>query len=100
MLIAHLRFSVAAEDRQKALDALLADAAVVRAMKGCIAFVPFYDPTDDSALGVMHEWQGEDDFTAYTSSPEFKAFGAAIRPMMTGKPVSKRFRANLIEVVG
>ncbi len=98
MLIAHLRFAVAPEYRQKALDALTIDAPKVRAMNGCVAFVPFFDLTDDTALGVMHEWESDTDFAAYTASEPFKRFGATIRPMMIGTPVSKRFRAELKEV--
>lgn len=99
MLIAHLRFTVSPEDRLKALDALMQGARVVRAMKGCVAFYPFYDPEDDSVLGVVHEWESEADFSAYGSSDAFKAFGAVLRPMMIGAPVSRRFRADLIEVI-
>lgn len=99
MLIAHLRFTVAPKNRQNALEALIASAPEVRAMKGCIAFVPFVDQTDDTALGVLHEWEAEEDFAAYTSSERFKSFGVAIRPIMTSSPVSRRFSAELIDVI-
>lgn len=99
MLIAHLRFPIAPENRQIATEALLASAADVRAMKGCISFHPIHDPSDAGVLGVVHEWESEADFAAYTASDIFLAFGALIRPLMTGIPVSRRFRAELIEVV-
>lgn len=99
MLIAHVYFTVAAGDRQKALDTLLAEAAGVRAMKGCQAFVPFADPADPEALGILHEWEHEADFTAYIASPGFAEVGKALRPLMTGAPVSRRFDATLLETV-
>lgn len=99
MLIAHVRFPIAPENRPVATKALLASVDTVRAMRGCIASHPIHDPTDDAVLGVVHEWETEADFAAYTSSDAFKSFGAAIRPLMTGKPVSRRFRSELLEVV-
>ena len=99
MLIAHLRFPIAPENRQVATEALVASVETVRAMQGCIAFHPIHDPTDAAVLGVVHEWETEADFAAYTASDVFKAFGERIRPLMTGKPVSRRFRSELIEVV-
>ena len=44
MLIAHLRFPIAPENRQAATEALVADVKKVRAMKGCLAFYPVHDP--------------------------------------------------------
>lgn len=99
MLIAHLRFPIAPENRPIATEALVAGLETVRAMRGCIAFHPIHDPTDEAVLGVVHEWETEEDFAAYTSSEAFRAFGERIRPLMTGKPVSRRFRSELIQVV-
>lgn len=99
MLIAHLRFPVAPENREMATEALVSDIETVRGMKGCLAFYPIHDPTNDAILGVVHEWETEEDFGAYTSSEVFQNFGAKIRPMMTGKPVSRRFRSELIAVI-
>lgn len=99
MLIAHVRFPIAPEDREVATEALLADVETVRAMPGCIAFFPIHDPSDAAVLGVVHEWETESDFAAYTASDAFKKFGAIIRPLMTGTPISRRFRSELIEVV-
>lgn len=68
-------------------------------MRGCIAFHPAYDPTDEAVLGVVHEWESEADFVAYTASDAFKLFSERIRPLLTSKPISRRFRSELIEVV-
>ncbi|GLQ57229.1 putative quinol monooxygenase [Devosia nitrariae] len=99
MLVVHLRFTVAPETRQQTLETLVAGAPVVRAMPGCIAYIPFSDPTDDTAVGILQEWEAGEDLAAYTASETFRSFGAALRPMMTAKPVSKRFSAELIEVI-
>jgi quinol monooxygenase YgiN len=99
MLIAHLTFNVSPENRARALDTLLEEAPTVRAMKGCVTFLPFLDPADDGALGVVHEWETEADFAAYAASNAFKNSGAVLRPMMTAAPVSKRFAAELLDMV-
>jgi len=99
MLIAHLRFSVAPDDRSYALEVFTQGAQSVRAMKGCVAFYPYYDPDDCGTLGVIQEWEREEDFAAYLSSHAFNAFELILRPMMAGAPVSRRFRAELIETI-
>lgn len=99
MFIAHVHFAVAPGDRQAALDALLAEAPSVRAMSGCRTFLPFLDGTDSCRLGVLHEWETQEDFAAYAASPGFAATGRVLRPMMTEAPVSRRFDANLLAIV-
>lgn len=96
MLIAHVTFAVAPEDRLKALDALAAEADQVRAMPGSVLFIPFQDATDRQKVGVLHEWKTRQDFERYTSSPEFVRVGQTLRPMMLAPPVSHRFDASLI----
>jgi len=99
MLIAHVQFTVAPGDRAKALGTLLAEAPTVRAMKGCLSFLPFYDPTDASAIGIVHEWESSDDFAAYVASSGFAESGKILRPLMTGTPISRRFDATLLQTV-
>ncbi|SSC68038.1 putative quinol monooxygenase [Ciceribacter selenitireducens] len=99
MLIAHVRLRVSEDDRQKALDTLMANAPAIRATKGCLAFVPFLDPTDRQGLGVLHEWQSGEEFAAYAASPGFVETAAILRPLMTAAPVSRRFDARLIETI-
>lgn len=97
MLIAHVHFAVIAAERSAAVNALLAEVKDVRAMKGCLTFIPFADPTDETRLGVMHEWESAADFAAYGASDAFKSLGQVLRPMMTATPISRRFDATLQE---
>ena len=99
MLIAHVQFTVSASDRPAALKVLLADHLSIRAMPGCLAFVPFVDATNDTGLGVLHEWQNAKDFETYASSDNFSTMSQALRPMMTSAPISHRFDATPIEAV-
>jgi quinol monooxygenase YgiN len=99
MLIAHVHFTVAPAERQRALAALLAEVPTVRAMRGCLAFHPFLDPSDPAGLGIVHEWADEASFGGYVASAGFAEVGKVLRPMMTAAPVSKRFDARLLETV-
>lgn len=97
MLIAHVTFSVSPENRTLAIDTLKQEVEIVRAMQGCVAFVPFLDPTNTQDVGVMHEWENADDFAAYIASDSFATIGKVLRPVMVAPPVSKRFDATLID---
>ncbi len=99
MLIAHVRFPVAAAHRQAVCDALKTDLETVRAMPGCVAVYPFLDLADEATLGVVHEWESETDFDAYTRSEVFRSLGLKIRPLMAGKPESRRFRSRPVDVI-
>lgn len=99
MLVAHVTFTVSAADRERVLQRLAADAAAVRAMPGCLAFVPFADPTAADRLGVMHEWTSAEEFGRYAASPLFARFGADVRPLMAAPPISRRFAATLVDMV-
>ncbi len=93
MLIAHVHFTVAPGDRVKAINALLAEAPTVRAMKGCRTFIPFTDPTDAAAIGILHEWENSEDFAAYVASPGFAEFGqdsASADDRHSGQPTLRR----------
>ncbi|WP_298262179.1 antibiotic biosynthesis monooxygenase [uncultured Litoreibacter sp.] len=99
MLIAHVSFPVSNENRSLAVKTLTQEVEAVRAMKGCIAFVPFWDAVHEGGVGVLHEWETAQDFSAYLASDRFAAVGQVLRPIMTSPPVSKRFDATLIENV-
>lgn len=97
MIIAHVTFVVAPENSGTALAALVAEVDQVRAMQGCVTFIPFQDATDPQKIGVMHEWASVQDFDGYTASQEFARVGQVLRAMMLAPPVSHRFDATGIE---
>lgn len=97
MLIAHVSFTVFSDNRKSAIDALKQEIEAVRAMKGCVAFVPFTDPVNEQGVGVLHEWNTANDFAAYAASDSFANISKSLRPLMVSPPISKRFDAVMIE---
>lgn len=94
MLIAHVTFQTAPQDRAMALDVLMAQAATVRAMAGNRKFQPCANPERADTLEITHEWETAADFAAYLGSDNFSAVGAELGPKMTAPPVSNRFHAT------
>ena len=97
MRLAHVTFTVATDNVKTALDTLLASVPIVRQMTGCIAFIPFADPTVDGGLGVLHEWETAEAFAGYLASPVFAGVNDVLRPMMTSGPDGRRFDASLVQ---
>ncbi len=97
MFIAHVLFSVSPESRPVALETLVKEVEAVRAMPGCVTYIPFLDPTDDQGVGVMQEWQSAEAFGGYTGSDIFAEILGVLRPLLVAPPVSKRFDAKLID---
>lgn len=50
-------------------------------------------------MTVVHEWVDQASFAAYLASDAFARSTAVLRPMVTDGPVSRRFRADLVESV-
>jgi quinol monooxygenase YgiN len=99
MFIAILDFRTAATDRTAALAQFDGEADRVRVMPGNIAFRVYAAREDDTAVAVVHEWDDEASFTGYLRSDSFAQLSEVIRPMMIAAPVSRRFRADLLETV-
>ncbi len=99
MLIAHVKFTVSTKNRTLAIDTLKQEAGIVRAMRGCIAFIPFLDPINTQDVGILHEWDTADDFAAYVASESFATVGRTLRPIMVSPPDSRRFDAELFESI-
>ena len=99
MFIAILDFKTAPTDRPAALAQFDRESNRVRAMPGNIAFRVYAAREDDTAVAVVHEWDDEASFVDYLRSDSFAQLGEVIRPMMVGAPVSRRFRADLLETV-
>jgi quinol monooxygenase YgiN len=99
VFIAIVDFSTPAADRPAALAQLDKESGEVRAMPGNIAFRVYAGREDDTQVTVVHEWQDEPSFAGYLDSASFARAGGVLRPLMTGAPVSRRFRAELAETV-
>lgn len=99
MFIAIVDFSTRAEDRDRALAQLDRERPEVRAMPGNLAFRVCADRADQHRVTLIHEWTDEESFAGYQRSSSFARSGAVLRPLMTGAPVSRRFRAELRETV-
>ena len=99
MLIAILDFSTGEADRPAALAQLDAERDQVRAMKGNVAFRVYAWRENQTGVTVVHEWDDEASFGGYLGSDSFARSGEILRPLMTGTPVGRRFRAELLETV-
>ena len=99
MFIAILDFSTAETDRPAALAQLDRERAEVRAMPGNVAFRVYASREDETQIAVVHEWEDEASFAGYVESDSFARSGRILRPIMTGTPVSRRFQAELQEMV-
>jgi quinol monooxygenase YgiN len=99
VLIAILDFSTDAADRPAALAQLDGERDQVRAMPGNLAFRVYAAREDETRITVVHEWDDDASFADYLRSDSFARSGEVLRPIMTGAPVSRRFRAELLETV-
>jgi quinol monooxygenase YgiN len=100
MFIAIVDFSIAPADRAAALGHLDAERDQVRSMPGNLAFRVYASRQDEGRVAIVHEWEDEASFGAYQKSGSFARIGEAVRPMMVEPPVSRRFRAEMVETVG
>jgi quinol monooxygenase YgiN len=99
VFIAILDFSTTASDRPAALAQLDSEHDQVRAMPGNLAFRIYASRESGTRITVVHEWDDETSFAGYLESDSFARSGKVLRPIMTGAPVSRRFRAELLETV-
>ncbi len=99
MFIAILDLRTTAQDRAAALAQLDSEREEIRSMPGNLDFRVYAARDDEEAVAVVHEWSDEPSFAAYLSSEAFARSGAILRPMVTVPPVSRRFRADLVETV-
>lgn len=99
MFIAILDFSTAPADRSRALSQLEGERPMVRSMPGNLAFRVYASGEDDRTVTVVHEWTDQSSFVAYLASDAFARSNGILRPLITKGPVSRRFRAELVESV-
>jgi quinol monooxygenase YgiN len=99
MFIAVLDLQTRSADRAAALTQLDGERDEIRAMPGNLDFRVYASRHDDGAVAVVHEWTDEPSFAAYLASDAFARSSAVLRPLMTEPPVSRRFRADLVQTV-
>ena len=99
MLIAVLDLRTTTVDRPVALAQLDSERDEIRAMPGNLDVRVYAARDDEEAVVVIHEWADESSFAGYLSSDAFARSGAVLRPLVTAPPVSRRFRAALLETV-
>ena len=99
MFIAILDLRTTSSDRAVALAQLDREHDEVRAMPGNLDFRVYAARDDEEVVTVIHEWDDETSFAGYLSSEAFARSGAVLRPLATAPPVSRRFRAALLETV-
>ena len=99
MFIAILDFATSPADRPRALDQLEGERPLVRSMPGNLAFRVYESREDDRTVTVVHEWTDQSSFAAYLASEAFARSNAILRPLVTEGPLSRRFRAELVESV-
>lgn len=68
-------------------------------MPGNLAYRVYASREDETRITVIHEWDDEASFGGYLRSDSFARSGEVLRPITTGAPVSRRFRAELLETV-
>ena len=98
MFIAVLDLRTAPIDRPVALAHLDYVREEIRAMPGNLEF-RVYAARDDEGVVVIHEWDDERSFADYLASDVFDRSGTVLRPLLSAPPVSRRFRATLLETV-
>lgn len=93
MLIVAVAFATTPETRAQAVAALLAEALIVRALPGNLGYALGLDAETPGGVQLTHRWTDAAALAAYRASAGFAAVGAAVFPLMTGKPVSEVFEA-------
>lgn len=99
-LIALLDLSTSTSDRPDAIARLERERPTIEAMPGCIRFRVFASRTDDREITVVHEWADPGSFDGYLASSSFARSGEVLRPILVAAPTSRRYRVELIEMVG
>lgn len=67
----------------------------VRQQAGCVMFELFGSAEDETAFLLYEEWQDKASFEAYKTSEPFGAIGAALPPLLAGKPDSAYYEGEV-----
>ena len=96
MIYVEVNFAVAAKDRDMAVACLMAEGPKMRALAGNRASRVLTDPSDPSAVTLLHQWDDLGCLDAYRGGPLFAHVGSVLRPMMTGAPSTMVYDATPI----
>lgn len=96
MINVTVNFTVAADDRPSAVACLQQEAPQMRALPGNRAVQVLVAPDDAGAVTLLHQWDDMASFDAYRAGPLFAKVGGVLRPMMTGKPRTDVYDAELL----
>jgi quinol monooxygenase YgiN len=99
MIIAVVDLVTSASDRALALARLDGERDAVRAMPGNVSYRVYASREDEEQTTLIHAWQDESALAGYLASDVFAGLGAVLRPVMTGAPVSRRFRVETMETI-
>ena len=99
MLIALLDLRTTKADRPLALAQLDSEKDEIRAQPGNLDVRVYAARDDEEAVVVIHDRPDESSFAGYLASDAFARSGSVLGPLVTAPPVSRRFRAALLETV-
>ena len=99
IVIVIVDLDVVAAERPAALNHLDRLRETATAMPGNLAYRVHASRENETGITLVHEWEDEVTFGRYQASDPFALSGRVLRPLMTGSPVSRRFRAELLETV-
>ena len=71
-------------------------AEVPQMFEGCLKFDLFQSPFADNKFLLYEEWASEANFNAYKESDYFEQNGQKLFPMMSDKPDSAYFQAEIM----
>ncbi|MDC0738867.1 antibiotic biosynthesis monooxygenase [Cognatishimia sp. SS12] len=96
MLIAIVDIPLTPDSKPAARAALEQVLPDIRRQPGNLGFRILSETDTSPDLTLLQEWQSESAFAAYLASPLFKGLGAALAPLMSGPPNSRRFVAEAL----
>lgn len=83
-VVAHMQ--VKADQVAAFLDAAKAVIAATRAEEGCISYLLNASVEDPTHFVFVEQWRERADLDAHAKSAHIKAFGAALRDILAGRP--------------
>lgn len=94
MVIIRIRISSKPDQSEALEQAVSEQSPKVREQAGCVTFELFRSAEQPNQYLLYEEWQDRASFEAYKDSVPFKAIGAALPPMLAGKPDSAYYEGG------